>query len=165
MHLGPYDRLTKEELRTVAVLLDKGKCHAVSRIPQRRLYSVRETCQICNMSPASFWHRGQGIRTAQDRATDLRYQRERRAISLFAAESGVSHAPQTRTPPARCFCRRAPTGRRSRGARRSIAVRRIPGPTISQPTRQRGLFLDHLQTRTRPAADRNASTSSVGRRR
>ena len=29
----------------------------LSSIPERRLYSVRETCQLCNLSPASFWRR------------------------------------------------------------------------------------------------------------
>jgi hypothetical protein len=61
MHLAPYDRLTKAELlrlqQDIAFLLDKEQPPRSEPIPQRRLYSVRETCQICNISPASFWRR------------------------------------------------------------------------------------------------------------
>jgi len=34
-----------------------GKAQLLSPIPERRLYSVRETCQLLNLSPASFWRR------------------------------------------------------------------------------------------------------------
>jgi hypothetical protein len=59
MHLVPDGQFTKEELRRLgqafaAFLGERGE-----PIPERRLYSVRETCQLCNMSPASFWRRVQ----------------------------------------------------------------------------------------------------------
>jgi predicted DNA-binding transcriptional regulator AlpA len=54
MHPGRHERLIEEELRTL-----RQKIEALSErgVPERRLYSVRETCQICNLSPATFWRR------------------------------------------------------------------------------------------------------------
>jgi hypothetical protein len=53
------EQLSKEELATLVALLSKVQSQRSEPIPQRRLYSVRETCQLCNMSPASFWRRVQ----------------------------------------------------------------------------------------------------------
>jgi hypothetical protein len=58
MPFPAHEGLTKEELlelqRTIANIL--GGRRSLS-VPQRRLYSVRETCQVLNMSPATFWRR------------------------------------------------------------------------------------------------------------
>lgn len=55
MYLAPYAGLTEEEIRRLHQKIDA--LLAEVRVPERRLYSVRETCQIVNLSPASFWRR------------------------------------------------------------------------------------------------------------
>ena len=45
---------------SISAILAKRQSPVARRgqpVPERRLYSVRETCQICNMSPATFWRR------------------------------------------------------------------------------------------------------------
>lgn len=61
MHLAPQE-LTQDELlklqQTIGALLTKRRSPIPGQsVPKRRLYSVRETCQLCNLSPASFWRR------------------------------------------------------------------------------------------------------------
>jgi predicted DNA-binding transcriptional regulator AlpA len=55
MTLAINDGPTKEELRRlrhkIDALLDK------TQRQERRLHSVKQTCQICNMSLATFWRR------------------------------------------------------------------------------------------------------------
>jgi hypothetical protein len=56
-----FEVLNKDELlrlqQTIASLLGNEQPPRSEPIPERRLYSVRETCQICNLSAASFWRR------------------------------------------------------------------------------------------------------------
>ena len=57
MHLADRSELTQEEQlcrlqRQIAAFLERAQ-----QEPARRLYSVKQTCQILGMSPATFWRR------------------------------------------------------------------------------------------------------------
>jgi predicted DNA-binding transcriptional regulator AlpA len=52
MHSGTYAALKDNLSRPPQSEIDKGLS-----IPQRRLYSLKETCQLTHMSRATFWRR------------------------------------------------------------------------------------------------------------
>jgi hypothetical protein len=88
MHLGRDGGLTKDELSRLrqafaALLHERGE-----PIPERKLYSVKETCRVCNMSPASFWRRAKEF--------ELRKLGRRTFITADSVERFLHSLPRAR---------------------------------------------------------------------